>query len=128
MTAIEEQVFATSDADNEAFPLGIIKLDRSARIVTYNKAEAALSRQRAATTIGLNFFRDVAPCTAVKDFEGRFDDFILTQGRQMETFAFLFRFGWGQKEVRITMLRKPDDEDHVYLIVNESTFATPIEA
>lgn len=117
MATIEEQILALSEADLETFPLGIIRLDRSGTILHYNRAEAELARQTT-PTVGLNFFRDVAPCTAVKDFQGRFDDFVATPGSRIEQFSFLFRFAWGNRRVNISLVRRSGSPESFYIVVN----------
>jgi photoactive yellow protein len=55
-----------------AFPLGITRLDRNGNVLFNDKAEARFANRRAEETVGLNYFREVAPCTAVKHFQARF--------------------------------------------------------
>ena len=109
-----------SPAELDALPQGIIRVDKSAKIICYNAAQATLAHRPAQTTIGLNFFRDVAPCADVKDFHGRFNDFVLKEGAMTETFSFVFRFGWGQESVSITMVKPADPDGSIYLVVNRS--------
>ena len=55
-------------------PFGAIQLDREGTILQFNEYEANLSNRRAPETVGRNFFREVAPCTNVREFHGVFSD------------------------------------------------------
>src|SRR6185503_16537938 len=103
-------------------PTGVIVLDRAGSVLQYNKAEAKLARRENVETVGLNFWKDVAPCTAVKDFKGRFDDFAALQGNAVTRFDFDFRFAWGTQAVGITMIRK-DGEEPITLLVTVKSVA-----
>jgi photoactive yellow protein len=119
LETFEEQILGMSEAELDALPQGIIRLDASGKILYYNKAQAGFAH-RSASAIGLNFFNDVAPCTAVRDFQGRFIDFLSTPGSRIEPFAFLFRFDWGSKWATITMVRQADAEHGVYMVITTS--------
>src|SRR5579875_137216 len=116
-TTIDEGIFSMDRAQLDAYPNGVITMDRTGRILRYNLAEARLARRDQASTIGLNFFRDVAPCTAVKDFMGRFQRFAQERESGVERFDFTFRFAWGTQEVGITMIRKAG-VDEINIIVS----------
>ncbi|GAC1616733.1 MAG: hypothetical protein NVS4B13_10390 [Candidatus Elarobacter sp.] len=102
----DDRIFTLNRAELDAYPDGVITLARDGKIVRYNRTEAQLSRRNQDDTIGLNFFRDVAPCTAVQDFQGRFDAFAQKTDSGVERFDFTFRFAWGTQAVGITMIRK----------------------
>ncbi len=68
--------------------------------------------------VGRNFFRDVAPCTAVKDFQGRFNEFVQTTGNRIESFDFLMKFVWGDRLVTITMVKRAVPAESIFLVVN----------
>ncbi len=129
MNTVEQQILVMSEAQIDAFPIGILRLDRRGNILSYNKAQAEFAHRTAATTVGLNFFRDVAPCTAVKAFQGRFNEAINSPGGSLiERFKFEFRFEWGVKEVTIGMVRRVlrqgyDIQESIYVIV----YASPVQ-
>ncbi|HZO92628.1 MAG TPA: PAS domain-containing protein [Candidatus Baltobacteraceae bacterium] len=110
-TTIDEGIFSMDRAQLDAYPNGVITMDRTGRILRYNLAEARLARRDQAGTIGLNFFRDVAPCTAVKDFMGRFESFARQTDSGVERFDFTFKFAWGHQAVGITLIRKSGVDD-----------------
>jgi photoactive yellow protein len=113
-----DEIAKLSDAELDTLPLGVVRLDRSGTITYYNQAEADLARRTIEGTIGANFFRDVAPCAAVRTFQGRFEEFI-EEGSEDESdlFDFLFFFSWGNQEVSISMTRCPGDSNEVMLVV-----------
>ncbi len=116
----DDRIFDMDRAQLDAFPDGVITLDRSGIIKRYNKTEATLARREGEDTLGLNFFTDVAPCTAVQDFKGRFDTFALDKGAGVERFDFTFRFAWGRQDVGITMIRRAGSDDINVLVSRRS--------
>lgn len=87
----------------DALPFGLVVLDADATVVAYNRPEAELSGLDPDSVIGTSFFRHVAPCTAVEDFQGRFDRLQRRGVTAVERFTFLFRFKEGDKLVRVSM-------------------------
>jgi photoactive yellow protein len=85
-------------------PYGVIELDPSGSVLIYNKAEETLSGKDSASVIGKNFFREVAPCTSVKNFEGRFIDFLSSEA-ESETFKFTFLFPKRTTKVSIAFVK-----------------------
>jgi photoactive yellow protein len=53
-------------------PFGAIQLDAEGRILRYNDYESQLSGIHKDEAIGKHFFTELAPCTDVKEFHGRF--------------------------------------------------------
>ncbi|MCM2254640.1 MAG: PAS domain-containing protein [Vicinamibacteria bacterium] len=105
-------------AEIDALPFGFIGLDREGQIRKYNRYEADLARTDPTRVLGRNFFKEVAPCTQVQEFEGRFRDF--ASGRIAEptlAFDFEFRFRHGAQKVRIGLVRSPL-EDEIIVTVN----------
>ncbi|GJG86543.1 hypothetical protein tb265_17240 [Gemmatimonadetes bacterium T265] len=90
---------ALSSAELDALPYGMIQLDSRGTVLRYSSAEARLSGLSAGETVGRNFFREVAPCTQVGEFLGRFQDGV--RARQLDA-VFNFRFAFRPpKDVRI---------------------------
>ncbi len=116
-TILEREIYELAEADLDAFPLGLVEVDDAGTILAFNAAQQELGRRSKASTIGLNFFRDVAPCTAVREFQGRFTEFVVGGGLQCEEFSFVFRFDWGDREIRILFMRRPI-KDRYFIVVN----------
>lgn len=89
----------------DTLPFGAIVIDPDGTIREYNEYETRLSHFERASVIGKNFFRDVAPCTAVQNFEGRLRTFLKTSDRVSESFDYFFPFHHGGVTVEITFLR-----------------------
>jgi photoactive yellow protein len=128
VNVIEQQILTMSDAEIDDYPIGIIQLDRQGTVLAYNKAQAQLAQRSAKATIGLNFFREVAPCTAVKRFQGTFNEAMKTRGSRIERFKFEFPFAWGVKQVTIGMVRRVrragfDTDESIFIVI----YSTPVD-
>lgn len=98
----------------DALPFGVIELDSKGFILKYNKAEEALSGLDSAHVVGRDFFSDVAPCTSVKKFKGRFDQFI-SSNSDPESFEFTFRFPGRTTKVHIAFVRSDQGSTFVFV-------------
>jgi photoactive yellow protein len=110
-------LFERPDLDIDALPFGLISVDAGGTIEQYNAFESRLARLPKERVIGRNFFRDVAPCTAVRDFQGRFERFVAEAGDGAESFDFVFVFPFGRQRVNITFLRSAKSHQ-VKILVN----------
>jgi photoactive yellow protein len=105
-----------SGEELDELPVGIIQLDRGGTVLQYNETESSLARFNRADVVGRNFFTEIAPCTAVRDFQGRFDEGV-QRGELDATFAYQFRFADDRtKDVTITMSYRPHN-DNVWVVV-----------
>ena len=64
-----------SDAELDALAFGVIALDEEGTVLRYNLYESRLARLDRNQVVGRNFFDDVAPCTRIEAFQGRFRAF-----------------------------------------------------
>lgn len=103
----------------DELPLGMIQLDSSGKILKFNKAEAELARINRQRQIGKNFFEDVAPCTKVKEFHGRFLEGVAKKSLY-ETFGFVFKFAHGPRNVAITLFYA-QATDSVWVLVSQAS-------
>ena len=92
----------------DELPIGAVVIDPSGKIEAYNSYEAKLARLEPERVIGRNFFRDIAPCTAVKEFEGRMREFMRSKQKVSESFDYFFPFAHAPVDVTITFLKLPD--------------------
>lgn len=111
------------DAQLDDLAFGVICLDGTGRILRYNLAEARLARLDRAQVLGRDFFRTIAPCTATRDFEGRFRAFVDGQEPRI-AFPYVFDFKFGAQEVHVEVVRAPVP-DRYYLCVNRTKFRPP---
>lgn len=86
----------------DELPFGMIQLDPTGKILKFNKTEAELARLNRRRQLGKNFFEEVAPCTKVKEFHGRFLEGVARK-ELYETFGFVFKFAHGPRNVAITL-------------------------
>lgn len=106
-----------SAAEIDALPFGYIALAPDGTVRKYNRFEADLARKDPREVLGKNFFRDVAPCTQVQEFEGRFRE--LAAGARPGSalgFDFEFRFRHGMQKVRITLVRSPLEREVIVTV------------
>ena len=89
-------------AELDELPFGMIQLDPTGKILKFNKTEAELARINRQRQLGKNFFEEVAPCTKVKEFHGRFLEGVAKK-QLYETFGFVFKFAHGPRHVAITL-------------------------
>ena len=107
-------VLTEDQLDN--LPMGMIQLDRTGTVLKFNQTESSLARMEKAEAIGRSFFDEVAPCTKVQEFYGRFVEGV--QNRTLHTvFPYQFRFRDGrQKNVVISMFYSTST-DTVWVLV-----------
>ena len=103
--------------DLDSHPFGVIQLSESGRILAYNAYEERLARRRREEVVGKHFFFEVAPCTRVRAFYGRFLDGVAI-GSLDATFGFVFAFPHGPREVEITMWRR-DVDATIWVLVRD---------
>lgn len=88
----------------DQLPYGLICLDAQGRVVHYNDTESRLARLPKERVIGRNFFREVAPCTRVREFEGQFFELVRDPlGLRVRSFDFVFRFHHSEQNVTIVI-------------------------
>lgn len=117
------QVEHLPERELDTLPFGLIQLDRTGRILKFNQTEAKLARINRERQIGRNFFDEVAPCTKVRDFYGRFLQG-LHQRSLYETFGFVFKFDHGWRNVAITLFYS-DKTDSVWVLISQTSVSPP---
>ncbi|MEO1086166.1 MAG: V4R domain-containing protein [Acidobacteriota bacterium] len=107
-----------TSASIDSLPFGYIALSPDGTIRKYNRYEADMARKDPAEVLGKNFFRDVAPCTQVRDFEGRFREFVAGELGEESTlsFEFVFAFRHGEQRVRIGFVRSPLEQEVIVTV------------
>jgi len=88
----------------DELPYGAIELDASGKILEFNRAEEELSDHHAQDVIGRNFFTEIAPCSDVRQFKGRFTEF-LNSNRPTEVFSFTYQFPDRPVQVELVFVR-----------------------
>ena len=104
-----KKITSISEEELDALPYGVIQLDAQGTILRYNAHESQLSGLNKQKVLGKNFFRQVAPCTDVQEFHGRFLEGIAA-GELHCTFRFHFAFKKRPCDVTITLFYNQRDE------------------
>jgi photoactive yellow protein len=97
-----EQIESLGERELDQLPFGAIRLDRNGTILAFNQTEVRLTGRRKASVLGKNFFTEVAPCTNVQEFAGRFREGV-AQGRLHTVFPYLFDFEMEPRKVWVTL-------------------------
>lgn len=109
----------------DSAPFGVIIVDQTGIILEYNAYERTMSGMGVRSVVGLNFFTDVAPCTAIHEFQGRFGDFLTSHETSIEPFEFMFLFASGPQRVSVVFVRLADDQDRATICVIRTDVADP---
>ena len=88
----------------DALPYGAIQLTGDGVITAYSSAESELSGLSPNRVIGKNFFSQVAPCTAVREFQGALEDLRAKGENGHAKLRFVFTFARGAKLVEVAMV------------------------
>ena len=91
-----------STAELDRLPFGMIQLDAAGRILKFNAVESRLASLDQQQQIGKHFFTEVAPCTKVQAFYGRFKEGVM-QEHLDTTFSFHFAFKQSPRDVTVRM-------------------------
>jgi photoactive yellow protein len=107
----------------ELLPYGIVVVDQNGMIVYYNEREEQIAGRNREDVLGKNFFLEVAPCTNVKEFFGRFEG-LLDEGDTTAEFDFVFPFKPRARKVRIAITKFVVEERTLGLIAVKDTTET----
>ena len=100
----------------DLLPYGFIRLDEQGIVLEYNTAESSLSGLPRGGVLGRNFFRSVAPCTCVKEFEGKVQEMIASGKAGRDQLQFLFKFPGRVTMVNLAMTYDPARHEVILLI------------
>jgi photoactive yellow protein len=101
---------------SDLLPFGFIRLDEKGVVTEYNTAESTLSGLPREGVLGRNFFRAVAPCTCVEQFEGKVQEMIAAGKPARDQIEFLFKFPRRVTMVNLAMIYDPARHEVVLLI------------
>ncbi len=97
-----ERIDHLKEHDLDALPIGAIRLDKNGTVLAFNAHEAKLTGRDPQRVIGKNFFTQVAPCTNVQRFAGKFREGV-TAGELHEVFPYRFDFEMAPRDVTVTL-------------------------
>ena len=119
--------FGSQDVDNilarepqraESLAFGAVLLDRSGKVVKYNKAEGMIAGRDPADVVGKDFFNEIAPCAKGKRFHGEFLKFHQT-GSVNVMFDYKFAYKGANVGVKIHLKSQPDGQ-HCWMFVKRA--------
>ena len=99
----------------DKLPFGAIQLDPEGKVLRFNFYESKLSNLSKDEVIGRNFFKEVAPCTDVRDFHGRFQEGVKRK-QLLAKFNYHFAFKQNPRDVQVTLFYS-DLNDTVWVFV-----------
>jgi len=97
-----EHVLELEKHQLDELPFGAIQLDEDGKVLAFNQHEANLTGRSPKDVIGKNFFEEVAPCTNVQEFAGRFKQGVQS-GQLHAVFPYLFDFKMDPRQVWVTL-------------------------
>jgi photoactive yellow protein len=103
------KVNSIGERELDSLPYGVIQLDSLGTVLRYNACEAGLSGLNKQRVVGKNFFKQIAPCTDVQEFYGRFREGI-DAGELHCTFRFHFAFKQNPRDVTVTLFYNNRDQ------------------
>ncbi len=104
--AVDDVLEAADDMhpdELDRLPYGMIQLDPTGRILKYNAVESKLASLAKEDAIGKQFFTEVAPCTRVQEFYGRFREGVIRESLDT-SFRFHFAFKQAPRDVTVRLL------------------------
>jgi photoactive yellow protein len=113
-----ESVEKMQENDLDTLPFGAIRLDKDGKVLSYNAAEAKLTGRDPKRVIGRNFFTQVAPCTNVQAFAGRFREGV-AQKKMHVIFPYRFDFEMAPRDVTVTLFYS-EQTDSAWVFVRET--------
>jgi len=112
---MEIEEMGSDELDN--LPFGAIRLSLDGEILAFNSYESELSGRDPDDVIGRNFFEDVAPCTNVREFAGRFRDGV-DNGKLNAVFPYYFDYEMDPRHVVVTLTYHSPAE-HAWVFVRD---------
>jgi photoactive yellow protein len=107
--SIYQNIDSMSQKELDALPHGAIQLDAQGKILQYNAFEERLAGLTKEQVVGKNVFKQVAPCTDVQKFYGRFRDGVAA-GKLHCKFRYHFAFEHNPVDVTVTLFYSDRDK------------------
>jgi photoactive yellow protein len=108
---IENNLANMSDEDLDQLAFGAIQLDASGKVLQYNAAEGGITGRDPKSVIGKNFFKEVAPCTQSKEFQGRFQEGVKNDNLHT-MFEYVFDYKMQPTKVKVHMKKALVDDSY----------------
>ena len=108
-------VDSMNETELDQLPHGAIQLSTDGTVMKFNAYESKLANLRKESVIGKNFFKQVAPCTDVQEFYGRFRKGV-REKKLHENFRYHFALKQNPRDVTVTLFYSPTT-DTVWVFV-----------
>ena len=112
-----ERIQGFGENELDRLPFGAIRLDREGKILSYNRTEAELAGRQKESVLGKSFFTEVAPCTNVREFAGRFREGV-AKGSLHMVFPYVFDDQMEPRNVWVTLFYS-NETDTAWVFVRE---------
>lgn len=113
-----ESIGRMNEDELNGLPFGAIRLDKDGKVLAYNSAEGKITGRDPKRVIGKNFFAEVAPCTNVQAFAGRFREGF--EKKEMHViFPYRFDFEMAPRDVSVTLFYSKQT-DSAWVFVREA--------
>ena len=113
-----ESIGRMNEQELDGLPFGAIRLDKDGKVLSYNATEGKLTGRDPKVVIGKNFFQDVAPCTNVQAFAGRFREGVAKKEMHV-IFPYRFDFQMAPRDVSVTLFYSKQT-DSAWVFVREA--------
>jgi photoactive yellow protein len=120
-----ERIQGLGEKDLDRLPIGAIRLDKEGRILSYNQTEADLAGRKKEAVLGKSFFTDVAPCTNVQEFAGKFREGV-QKGSLHTVFPYIFDFQMDPRNVWVTLFYS-NETDTAWVFVRDDRRITRMD-
>jgi photoactive yellow protein len=105
-------------------PFGAIRLDREGNILTFNRSEVEITGRRKERVVGKNFFTEVAPCTNVQEFAGKFRQGVQA-GKLHTVFPYVFDFEMEPRQVWVTLFYSKETDSAWVFVRDDRRISRP---
>jgi len=112
-----ERIERFGELELDELPFGAIHLDKDGTILSFNKAEVDLSGRTKEKVVGKSFFTEVAPCTNVQEFAGKFREGV-QKGSLHVVFPYVFDFEMDPRHVWVTLFYS-NETDTAWVFVRD---------
>lgn len=113
---IENALSKMDDSQLDDLAFGAIQLDENGTILQYNAAEADITGRDPEAVKGRNFFRDVAPCTNIEEFFGKFKEGVRS-GNLNSLFEYTFDYQMQPAKVKVHMKKALTGDNSYWVFV-----------
>ena len=111
-----EDLHEIAAEDLDCLPIGVVRVTKEGVISAYNSNESERFGYKAEEVLGRNFFTDVAPCTSVRVFQGRFEEMVLSGESGRAELDFVFCTDSWSKLVQVVLVWDAGQQQGTLLI------------